>query len=268
MSGYVISKISGLFDGINGAFKGFLLPNGKEFLNAYPYILAQSGVPVGIAPNGTVATNGAITLVTALPRIYSSGIWVYLPAGSVSGGAAGLYWCVMSSVTVGQVYTNFADTSQGFVPYIPTGTLVNAVGSNAAYTQITNTDIVIIAVTVPANSLGLSGRYRDQVFYEFPNNANGKIYKAQFGGYQFKVNNTTGVTSASIVGGFANKGVAGSQSSQTPPYSTNGLGTSTTFGADLSADTTINNFVTYTANLAVASDYIIIEYLLSEVLPS
>lgn len=67
-------------------------------------VVLLSSTPSGIPSGGTVTANGALSLTTALPRIYSGGIWLAFPAaalygaGGVNGGglasAAGLYWCV------------------------------------------------------------------------------------------------------------------------------------------------------------------------------
>lgn len=112
---------------------------GAEFLAdqslGLPLSLAQSGVPVVLPSSGTITSGGAITLLTALPATYSGGAWIYLPAGAVVGGSAGLYYCLFSSATVGAVKTNYvAAGSTAFTPYIPDGALVAAVGSGSAYT--------------------------------------------------------------------------------------------------------------------------------------
>jgi hypothetical protein len=231
-----------------------------------PYILAQSGVPVGLAPNGTVATNGQITLGTALPRVYSNGIWLRLPAGAVSGGAAGLYWCVMSSTTVGQVYTNFADTSQKFTPYIPTGTLVNAVGSNSAYTQTVNIGITLINTSVPGNSMGANGSLRATHQFSCANNANNKSIQLQFGAYNIIYN--AGISSSAgtqTLSTIRNCGVTNSQVANF--NSLTGLGTSSNMGY-YSNDTTVDQPIFVLANIGVATDYIIFEAGSLEVLPS
>jgi hypothetical protein len=236
------------------------------FFNKPPYILAQSGVPVGIAPNGTVATNGQITLGTALPRIYSNGIWFYLPAGAVSGGAAGLYWCVMTSATVGQVYTKFADTSQGFVPYIPTGTLVNAIGSNAAYTQTISTGITLINASVPGNSMGANGSLRATHQFSCANNANGKSAQLQFGSGAILYN--AGIGSAAGAQTLSTIRNCGVTNLQVANYnSLTGLGTSTVIGY-YGIDTTIAQSIIVLANISTATDYIICEAGSIEVLPS
>ncbi|OHE77781.1 MAG: hypothetical protein A3F67_08050 [Verrucomicrobia bacterium RIFCSPHIGHO2_12_FULL_41_10] len=110
-------------------------------------------IPVIVPNSSTVATNGNIT-VTALPATYSEGAWVYLPAGAVVSGLAGLYWTVFSSTTAGSVKTNYVDpATTEFVPYIPTGTITTAVGSNAAYTTTTATDLPLVNITLLANSV-------------------------------------------------------------------------------------------------------------------
>jgi hypothetical protein len=229
-----------------------------------PYILVQSGVPVGIAPNGTVATNGQITLGTALPRVYSGGIWVYLPAGAVSGGVAGLYWCVMSSTTVGQVYTNFADTSQKFTPYIPTGTLVNAVGSNAAYTQTTGAAIVLVNATVAGNSLGLSGALN--VVSETTNNnsAGTKVVEVRLGATVFGSSSVTTNTYLRALYRIINNGSYLSQFFSKFAYTYQ----SQTASNQAAIDTTVDNSLAFTANISAATDYSILESVTIEVLPS
>jgi hypothetical protein len=242
----------------------------ENAVNSYkkPYILAQSGVPVGLAPNGTVATNGVITLGTALPRVYSSGIWLYLPAGAVSGGAAGLYWCVMSSTTVGQVYTNFADTSQVFVPYTPTGTLVNAVGSNAAYTQTTNVDIVVANLTLPANSLGINGSVRGKFLVEMPSNSNSKSSKWYLNGQVFSFTNQTLAAGHFTQFGFSNRGLTNSQFMGNLQFNSGGFGGFSNIAFATTVDTTVDTSITLTLNIATATDFQIVDTLMLEVLPS
>lgn len=123
-----------------------LKSNLQEIVNAIPVILPNSS---------TVAANGAITL-TALPDTYALGAWVYLPAGAIVGGAAGFYWTVFSSTTAGIVKTNYVDPSATeFLPYVPTGTLTTAVGSNSAYVTPTASDIALINITLPANTVSV-----------------------------------------------------------------------------------------------------------------
>jgi hypothetical protein len=248
-----------------------VIPNTVRNARSQPYILAQSGVPVGIANNGTVATNGQITLGTALPRTYSDGIWLYLPAGAVSGGAAGLYWCVMSSPTVGQVYTKFADTSQIFLPYIPTGVLVNAVGSNTAYTQITATDIVLANITLPGGSLGNNGSVSIISSGHMATAAAGSKYvKTYYAAGQFWLTQntaTSGNYKFSLFAGFMNCGATNSQVETSADYSWGSNAVSGTL-LKFNVDSTVDQLLKIVANIPNATESIIYETISIEVLPS
>lgn len=230
------------------------------------WLLAQSGVAIGLAPSGTVATNGTITLGTALPRVYSGGIWLRLPTGAVVAGAAGLYWCVMSTTTIGQVYTNFVDTSLGFVSYIPTGTLVTAVGSNGAYTPTTSVDIVLGNVTLPANSLGNNGGLRVRTLSVNSVNANTKTVKHLLSGVSFLAIGSSSTSSMlNALNNIVNQGVPNAQQSQSWGVT---LGNSTATSIQALVDTTLNQPVTITSSIAVATDFIVFESFTIEVLPS
>lgn len=70
-------------------------------------VISLQTVPMAVAPTGTMANNGAITLGTALDQTYSGGIYLCLPASAISAGSrASCWYAVMSSTTVGTVYNN------------------------------------------------------------------------------------------------------------------------------------------------------------------
>lgn len=156
-----------------------------------PYVSNQTGVSAGLAPNGTIAANGQVTLDTALDTTYDRGIWLRFPAGAVSGGSAGLYWVVMSSTTVGQVYTNFTDASAAFIPYVPSGTLVAAVGSGSAYTQTTAAYITVINMTLAANALGSNGALRYNYRLKYNLAAGNKLLNRYLNGVSLTVSTRT-----------------------------------------------------------------------------
>lgn len=133
----------------------------------------QNTIPCMIGNSGTVtatATLGNLTLGTALDAIYGPtnnncpGIWLYLPSTALASpqNVAGWYWAVMTSTTVGTVYTaqptngglsqvaisstqlaatnpfsTGAQTGYSFNYAPPTGTLTIATGSGAGYTGVT-----------------------------------------------------------------------------------------------------------------------------------
>ncbi len=231
-----------------------------------PYVLAQSNVAVALAPNGTIDTNGIVTLGTALPRIYSSGIWLRFPAGAVVGGLAGLYWCDMTSTTVGQVYTNFVDGLSPFIPYIPVGALTNAVGSNAAYTQTVNTNIVLASVTNPPGSLGNNGQMKINEEFSYNLAAGAKSLPLY-------LNSTLLLTSPrSTTGGhdsftcrLKNNGV---QSSNTFSVYSESSSTGTIATVVSNQDLSQSSTIYFNANIDTATNYMILESFSLEILSS
>ena len=145
------------------------------------FVLEESSIPVIIAPAGTIATAGTVTLGTALQHVYRQA-WVYFPANAVVGGAAGLYYVIFSSTTVGVVYTNFVDAATtAFTPSVPTIVGSAVVGSNSAYTQTVTSDLALVNITIPANMLGASGTVSLEALFSLFSSANAKTIKASFG---------------------------------------------------------------------------------------
>ena len=139
----------------NGAL---FVSNGTRWRPANGHaMLAQRGVPVGIAPSGSVAANGALTLGTALDVVYSNGLWLYFPAGALyAGSVAGLYWCVMSSTALGTIYNDTYDGSVA-LPDIPASPTPIVAAGPGAFTGVTNSHPVL-GVTIPGGAIGPHGR--------------------------------------------------------------------------------------------------------------
>ena len=272
----VAGDIPFLYDDITGEVVGYIDPLNKErqlggagfapgqssARPMLPMTLSQAAVPVILAPNGTVATNGTITLGTALPTIYANA-WVRLPAGAVVGGLAGLYYATFSSTTVGVITTTFVDAASAFTPYIPASTVV-AVGSNSAYTQTTAADITLCNVTVPGGLMGANGAFRARVAYSAINNANQKLINTKLaasllaGGF--------GITSGAVSNTDVKAANRGSQSAQLSSIaSTAGV---TAYGAYSTVNTAIDQPLTFTGQIATATDFIVLEGYSVEVLPA
>lgn len=224
-----------------------------------PIILAQSAIPVILAPNGTVATNGTITLGTALPVVYANA-WVRLPAGAVVGGAAGLYYATFSSTTVGVITTTFVDPNSMATPVTPVTTTI-AVGSNAAYTQTINTDINLANVIVPGGWMGPNGALRFQVYATVNNTAGSKTLTGKFSGVYIQASAGGSSISSNLDCRIKNRGVSsqishevrGAIAGLAPIYST--------------INTAVDQAFTITALLATATDCMILEDFTVEVLP-
>lgn len=226
-----------------------LLSRGFTFTRQ-PLILGQSGVPVILPSSGTSNASGQITLTTALPYQPSGVVGLYLPAGVVTGGSqgssAGVYLATFSSTTVCQL----------------TGTGI--VTANSAYTQTTGTDVTLVSVVVPAGSMGLNGRLRVRSFWQHPNNANAKNENVKLAGQFVQAFSNTTTNAVQALWEMINKGAQNlnmrwNVSSDNAPFASNFA--QTTF--DMSQLQTM----TWTAQLAVATDYVILEGYGIEVLP-
>lgn len=140
---------------------------------------SAQGVVKGVAPSGTVAADGTITLGTALPGVFSAGVLLYLPAGAIVSGAAGFYWCDMSSTTLGVVRAGKGGAA--------------LVGSGSAYTGVTS-EIVCDTVAIPLKTDRTSSVLRTTG--SVPANTNSKTARIRLtgGGAQLQ---TFAITSAS-----------------------------------------------------------------------
>lgn len=209
-------------------------------------------VPVIIPTSSTVATNGGIT-VSALPTTYSLGAWVYLPAGAVVGGSAGFYWVVFSSTTAGSVKTNYINPeTTEFLPYIPTGTLVTATGSNSAYTTPTGVDIALVNITLPANSISPGSLLKTFSRVTCTNAANDKIIKHLLGSTSVTSQTFTTSTGGTLYGSI----FARSNAKQVLGGFGDSAVAATTYGT---VDTTAASKIVITGQLAATTSYLVLE---------
>lgn len=222
----------------------------------------QSAIPVVLAPNGTIATNGIVTLGTALPAIYANA-WVYFPANAVVGGAAGLYFTQFTSTTAGQVTTSYVSAASAFTPTIPS-TVVNAVGSNAAYTQTTASALTLANVTIPAGAVGANGQIYIIPIWTHNSSVGAKVDAITLSSTSvYSLSNTTNtIESHPVV--IQNRGVLNSQLST----SANGLSSGATTAIYSTVDLSVNQSLKFTGNIATATDYIVLEGFSVEITPS
>jgi hypothetical protein len=248
---------------------------------ASPYILAQWGVPCGIAPNATWNnTAGSFTLGTALNETYSNGLWLRFAGvgvNSSTGGPAssGLYWCVMNSTTEGQAYALPAvntvtsllviTASSAFTPYIPLASQLNGLLPTTAGTHVQTTaaQITVANITIPANAMGLNGGFRTLTNETHNNSAGVKIARNTFGGslIGYTLNNTTSL-GGTLANQTRNRGVANAQVSF---LTYNAPGFAQVF---TNIDTTSDVALLWQINIATATDWMILQGTTVEMLPS
>ena len=227
-----------------------------------PYTLATVAIPVIQPPSGSINASGVITLNTAMVVAYANA-WIQLPAGAISGGLAGMYFCKFSTNVSGQIYTNYINpNTTAFIPTIPTS-LVTAVGAGA-YTPALGSDMNSINVTLPAYALGANGSVRVHIKVTVNPTANPHIVNLKLGGVSAMAATLTSTNATSPTLSISNRGVYGSQIGELIT-SDRTFSTASNFTFP-NVDTTISQPIAITSNLNTATDFSVIEAVVIEVL--
>lgn len=223
--------------------------------------IAASAIPFIIAPTGTMANNGAITLGTALPTTYANA-YVFLPASAISAGsAAAWYFAQFSSATLGTVFNNTYVSGTPAIP-APVGFVTTGPGAYTGIITLQNA----VAINIPGNSMGPNGTIRYSFTMTVPNNANSKTVIAAYSSFAPSNTVTTTTATASVVRSFSNRGVTNSQVNDGGQGLLGpGLGGGPPQFAAI--DSTQTQVFLLEAQLAVATDYIVLEKFLIEVIP-
>lgn len=167
-----------------------------------------TGQPIIIPSSGTVGNNGALSGITALAATYSNGCWMFFPSGALfAGSVAAVYWVVMSSATAGTVFMNTIPTGQ---PGVPTLAPIVATGPGA-YTQTTGSNLTLLTISIPANSLGPNGAVEVYGIQSNNNSANTKSTTVSFGNMQLSMGSNTTNLANSALHLIVNRGVTNSQ---------------------------------------------------------
>lgn len=219
------------------------------------------GVPFGVAPTGSVATNGALTLGTALNQIYTGGIYLFLPSGAAfAGSAAGFYWCVMTSTTVGTIFNNVLGNG---IPSVPaTATPIVAAGPGA-YTGSTSAQTVTIPLN--PNVLGAAGYARILAMFGTNNTANNKTTTIAVGGtnvFTLTQASQVGVTALTHVFNQASQAVQTVSVNAANPFANGTLQFATVSFA--SPPGVVPPNMTVVLTLATATDFVICQGLFAE----
>lgn len=247
----------------SGAFTGLVDQNGNKL--GIGYLASQSGFPMILPSSGSVANNGAVTLTTALPATFAF-CYMFFQANAISAGsAAGMYYTIMASTTVGQVFNNVYTTGDPVIIASPTPFVTTGPG---AYTQVL-TEITMRSISIAGGSIGNNGRLRVLSYWGTQNSATTKTMKHNFGTYAIINAGLTTSSSARYEGGASS---LGNQALLTGPISNTGSaivpsasgGTITPIAIDHSVT---QNFVS-TATLTAATDYIISSAVSLEILPA
>lgn len=168
----------------NPTFTGTVtLPSGQTYpspiltgaITGAPTILQRGGLPLIRLSSGSIAANGAISAITALPRVYPAA-YCYFPANALATSiAAGWHYCTFSTTTAGVAYLNTYTSGTPTIPASPTA----VTDGKGAFIGVT-TEISAHSVAVPA--LTVTSAIRVNYTTEQTNNANTKDIKIRFSG--------------------------------------------------------------------------------------
>jgi hypothetical protein len=204
---------SGLFGGA-GTF-GFQVGGtigGTTFSATYPNsgvetVLYMGGVPFIGLSSGSVAANGVISAITALPAIYPDA-YCYFPANALATAiAAGWYYCTFSTTTAGVAFLNTYTSGAATIPASPT-----AVSDGKGAFLGDTAEEFGPTITVPPLGVGSSVTY--QVACTATNNPNAKtlrIRQSGSGGTAFLAPPFTSLARGAFVAMIQNTGSAAKQ---------------------------------------------------------
>ena len=174
-----------------------------------PVILGKSAIPFIGLSSGSVAANGAISGITALPVAYAAA-YCWFPANALATAIpAGWYYCTFASTIAGTAYLN---TYTGGTPSIPASPTPVADGKGA-FTGDLGEEFGP-TITVPANAMGANGALRISYASRQNNSAGLRTQRIRYSGNAGTVFVSAGSTTVALESGILNiqnRGVANSQ---------------------------------------------------------
>lgn len=224
------------------------------------YKLAHAAIPVGLAPTGTMANNGAATLGTALNTTYAQ-CYLTFPAGAIAAGvpaATETYYCTMSSATAVTVFNNTlsANVDANGMPQVPASPTAFATTGPGAFTGVTGSAITLYTMTIPAAAMGTNGIYRLEAQYALNATAGGRTVTTAFGGTTLSNPTMGNVTGQRLSFWVNNRNSASVQNSWAQQIASSSIAAGTTYSAINTANAVS---VTITCNRATATDTLMVE---------
>lgn len=230
------------------------------------FSVAKCGVPIGIAPSGTMGANGAVTLGTALNIVYSAGVWLYFPAGAVfTDSVAGFYWTVMTGTTAGVVYnTTYTPGVDSFdIPTSPVAVVAAGAGAWVGETAYKTA----LSFVIPGGSLGNHGVFRSVSGVTVSSTGGSKAIDNLINGISFGSYNITNTPTNSIVRAFQNRGTPNVQFAGRSNQPNSESYSASVAVIQMAHDTTQDVTITVWLDIAVATDYIVLENYYAEIQP-
>ena len=231
------------------AAEGTILQSGIPFA-----IFAGDGGSNGLSFSGT---RGVFSLSAAVAtnfwNIFGSGGYAYLPAGAGGLTTGGWYWCVMTSDTAGEI---FSDTYSGTgkPPFVASPTAL----SNISAGRITQSigEVVGPSFTLPGGALGPNGRLTWSMRTSGSNAASSKSYRLKLGSTTLVTTQPTTSPCMDLLGFTVNLGTTGRQSNARATTVTGVPAAGSTIGAlEISTvNTSVDQTFAFSMQLAANTD--------------
>lgn len=231
-----------------------------------PIKLLESGVSLIHVSSGSMANNGAMSGLTALPFTYAN-CYVLLPANAIAAGTPAAdtwYFAQMSSATAGTVFNNLLSANlsslgEPLIPASPTAFVTTGPGAFAGSTA----EVAALTITIPANALGAKGQVHIETEQNGNATAGAKNLRVRYSGGAGTVlvaaqSTTTGQRNWTRI---CNRGTGAQYCSALGFNLSGGAGAGVPTAAQQTAiDTTASSTVVITLQKATATDHTILEY--------
>lgn len=251
---YTVTNLSAVYslDPTTGSVVGLVGPDGSTLL-VTPSITRASGLPFVMPSSGNIAsTSGQVTVGTGFDYVIGPS-YTYFPANALySASPAGWYYTNWAALTIGTVYANTYTSGTPEIPSTPTP-LTTVVG---AYTQVTGFDVTGPNYVIPGGFMGPNGMLEWGRAVNNNNSAGAKVYNTYLGNTNFQgLSQTTNPREAGL-GTLRNRG---RETAQIGVNAAHGDTNNASSLPRLAIDTRANQIASMTIQLAVATDYAIIE---------
>lgn len=248
----------------------------------YGRAICVSESVAGAVISGNVAKNISQTQSTnVMIDLKEAGSSAYCHNNLCDSQSTSLFKCVAGTTSTDGLFVGSGNVARGISSALFSGTSrANAKGirpgpsgpyfisDGAASTALTGTtsETTLKTITIPANTLGVSGTLVIRVALSLTNNANGKTLRVRFGGTQFLSLSVSSFASHNSETRIQNRNATNSQIA--PPNISTIWGGTTSAVVTGSVDTTLDQAITITGQLTNAADSFTVESVIVEVIPT
>lgn len=148
----------------------------------------------------------------------------------------------------------------------PNAPVILAQSATAQSVTGTTTETTLATITIPGGMMGANGKLRVSALFSMTNNANNKTPRIRLGGSETLAAPFASASAISLARTIANRGATNSQLSE--PGTSTGFGTAGSAVVTTAVDTSVDQSLTITGQLAVGTDTLTLEGYTVEVLPA